>query len=236
LRKQLVTAICGHTIEFLQTFDGFLNRREVRQQSTQPTLVDIEHAAAIGFFGDGILGLPLGADEENDLALSRDIGNELGGFLEEFESLLKIDDVDTVALSENVLLHLRIPALRLVAEMYAGLQELLHCDRRQINLRLTFRELEAFARSRLTIFLALLHSRVAPQKAQLLQNRPQVCVELNQRPGYAVLDRASLTMHTAAFNKNDHVELAERVGSLQGLPHQHAVGLVEEVCLEGLVI
>ena len=108
--------------------------------------------------------------------------------------------------------------------------------RAQPLIRLTFRELEAFPRSRLTIFLALLHSRVAPQKAQLLQQRPQLRVELNQRPGNAVLDRARLTMHAAAFNKYKQVELSESFGSLQGLPHQHAVGFVEEVCFEGLVI
>ena len=51
-----------------------------------------------------------------------------------------------------------------------------------------------------------------------------------------MLDRARLTMHTAALNQNDQVELAESLGSLQGLPYQHAVGFVEEVCFEGLVI
>jgi hypothetical protein len=106
--------------------------------------------------------LPLCADKENDLALPNEVSDELGGFLEELEGLLKIDDVDAVALTKDVLLHLGIPALRLVAEVDAGLQEFLHCDRRQIYLRLTFRELEALPRSRLTIFLALLHSRVAP--------------------------------------------------------------------------
>jgi hypothetical protein len=43
-------------------------------------------------------------------------------------------------------------------------------------------------------------------------------------------------MHTAALDQNNQVELTESLGSLQGLPYQHAVGLVEEVCFEGLVI
>src|SRR4029434_2718348 len=97
-----------------------------------------------------------------DLSLPYEIRDKLSGFFEKLESLLKIEDVDTVALSEDVLLHLRIPALRLVAEVDAGLQEFLHCDRRQINLRLTFRELESLPRSRLTIFLALLHPTITP--------------------------------------------------------------------------
>jgi len=38
----------------------------------------------------------------------------------------KIDNVDAVAFSENVLLHLRVPAPRLVTEMDSGLQQLFH--------------------------------------------------------------------------------------------------------------
>jgi hypothetical protein len=59
---------------------------------------------------------------------------------------------------------------------------------------------------------------------------------LNERAGNAVLNRARLTMHTPAFDKNNQVELAESFGSLQGLPYQHAVGFVEEICFEGLVV
>jgi hypothetical protein len=55
-------------------------------------------------------------------------------FLEQTERLLQVDDVDAVAFAENVLLHLGIPALRLVSEVDAGLQEFLHCNRRQKNL------------------------------------------------------------------------------------------------------
>ena len=88
-----------------------------------------------GFFRDGILGLALGSDKENDFSLGCEFGNELGCFFEEPESLLKIDDVDSVALAEDVLLHLRIPALGLVPEVNAGFQKFLHCNRRQINLR-----------------------------------------------------------------------------------------------------
>src|SRR5208282_5536222 len=38
------------------------------------------------------------------------------------------DDVNTVAGAEDVLLHLRVPAAGLMAEMNAGLQQLLHAD------------------------------------------------------------------------------------------------------------
>ncbi len=60
----------------------------------------------------------------------------LGGMLTNFQTiraehlhrLLQIDNVDTVAGAENVLLHLRVPAAGLMAKMNSGLQELLHAD------------------------------------------------------------------------------------------------------------
>jgi hypothetical protein len=43
-------------------------------------------------------------------------------------------------------------------------------------------------------------------------------------------------MHTATLDKDEQVELIESLGSLQRLSYQHAVGFVEEVRFEGLVI
>src|SRR5262249_56230205 len=45
------------------------------------------------------------------------------------EGLLQVDDVDPVALAEDVLLHLRVPPLGLMAEVHSGLQQLLHRQR-----------------------------------------------------------------------------------------------------------
>ena len=42
--------------------------------------------------------------------------------------LLQVDDVDAVALAEDVVLHLRVPALGLVPEVDAGFEQLLHGD------------------------------------------------------------------------------------------------------------
>ena len=70
LGQQLVAAVGGHLIQFLKALDGFLHGDPVGQQATQPALVDVEHAAAVGLFGNGVLGLALGADKEDDLALA----------------------------------------------------------------------------------------------------------------------------------------------------------------------
>ena len=103
----------------------------IRQQPAQPAVIDVVHATAHGFFSNGFLGLTLGAHEENDLPFPRQIGNELGGFLEELEGLLQVDNVNPVALPVDVFLHLGVPAPRLVAEVYSRLQEFLHGNVRQ---------------------------------------------------------------------------------------------------------
>jgi hypothetical protein len=54
--------------------------------------------------------------------------NEFHRLLVQLHRLLEVDDVDLVALAEDVLGHLRIPVARLVAEMDAGLQHLTHRD------------------------------------------------------------------------------------------------------------
>src|SRR5262249_29988089 len=98
------------------------------------TVVHVEHAAAVGLFENGVLRLAFGADKQNPLPARGEIGNECGSFLEELERLLQVNDVDPIALAEDVLLHLRIPALGLMTEVHASFQKLFHRNRdRQVN-------------------------------------------------------------------------------------------------------
>src|SRR5204863_654957 len=94
-------------------------------------MVDIKHAGARRLLGNRLLRLALRAHEEHRLAILREIGNEFRGVFEMLEGLLKIDDVDSVPLPVDVLLHLWVPAASLVAEMDAGLQKVFHRDTRQ---------------------------------------------------------------------------------------------------------
>ena len=103
-------------------------------------MIDEKHSAALRFLGDSILRLALGSDKQNCFSLSRKVGHELRCFFEQAKSLLKIDDIDSVAFTENILLHLRVPPLGLVSEVDARFQKLLHCNRRQINLRFEFKK------------------------------------------------------------------------------------------------
>src|SRR5208282_2330042 len=94
----------------------------------QPAVVDVEHPASLGLFLDDVLGLLLGADEQHRTAGGGEIAREVEGGAKHLHGLLKIDNVNAVAGAKDVLLHLRVPAAGLMAEMNAGLQKLLHAD------------------------------------------------------------------------------------------------------------
>jgi hypothetical protein len=54
------------------------------------------------------------------------LADVLHRLLVELHRLFEIDDVDLVALAEDVLGHFRIPVSRLVAEVHSGFQHLTH--------------------------------------------------------------------------------------------------------------
>src|SRR5207342_207836 len=82
------------------------------------------HAHPRRMLGDDLLGLLLGADEQDDPASAAEALRERVGFLEAREGLLEVDDVDPGTLPEEVPLHLRVPPSCLVAEVHARLEEL----------------------------------------------------------------------------------------------------------------
>ena len=54
------------------------------------------------------------------------LADEVERAREQRHGLRQVDDVDAVAVAEDVRLHLRVPAVGLVAEMRSGLEQLLH--------------------------------------------------------------------------------------------------------------
>ena len=126
LGQQIELAVLFHLLNVLETGDTGLDGLEVGEHTAQPTLVHIEHLAALGFLLDAFLSLLLGAYKENGLILSGQVTDEVIGLFYLLDGHLQIDDVDAVALGEDVLLHLGVPATGLMAEMYTGLQQLLH--------------------------------------------------------------------------------------------------------------
>src|SRR3954451_10140114 len=129
LLRHLLLGVAENGLDFLETLDRFADGREIRERAAEPAVVHVEHAAAIGLFENRVLRLAFGADEEDALPARGEIRNECGSFLKELQRLLQVNDVDPVALAEDVLLHLRVPALGLMTEVDASLQKLFHRNR-----------------------------------------------------------------------------------------------------------
>src|SRR3989442_899602 len=83
--------------------------------------------------------LTVRAHEQHASTLAGQLTAELPSLPKQLESLLQVDDADPVAFAEDVFLHLRVPAPRLVAEVTSGLQQLLHgnfnCQRTSFGIR-----------------------------------------------------------------------------------------------------
>ena len=127
-RQQRQLALVLVALEVVQALDALADGLEVRQQATEPAVVDVRHAGRLGAVLDRVTGLLLRADEEDDAAAVGQCGGELLGILEQRLRLQEVDDVDAAALAVDEAAHLRVPASRLVAEVDAGLQELAELD------------------------------------------------------------------------------------------------------------
>ena len=90
---------------------------EVREHPTEPALIHEEHIGAHGFLLKNFGGLPFGSDKQDRLAGGDGVADEGIGLLHASQRLLKVDDVDAVTFSKEKLLHLWVPAVRLVPEM-----------------------------------------------------------------------------------------------------------------------
>ena len=84
------------------------------------------HAAAQSLVTDGLLSLLLGADEQDVAALSCNFLHVVVSLVQLLHGLLQIDDIDAVALGEDILRHLGVPAAGLVTEMHTCFEKLLH--------------------------------------------------------------------------------------------------------------
>jgi hypothetical protein len=77
---------------------------------------------------DDLAGLALGADEQDVALVGRELAHVLHRLLVHDQGLLEVDDVDLVAVPEDVRRHLGVPVAGLVAEMDPGFQHLTHGD------------------------------------------------------------------------------------------------------------
>ena len=115
-------------LELVEQADALPDGDEVGQHAAEPALGDVGLAGADRLLHHRLLRLLLGADEEDALATGDGLGDELERRIEALDRLREVDDVDAVALREDVRLHLRVPAAGLVSEVDAGLEQLAHRD------------------------------------------------------------------------------------------------------------
>ena len=83
-------------------------------------------AGALRFFDDDFTAAALAVHEEHLAAAGREFTNELRGFVELFNRLFEVDDMNLVAGTEDVLSHLRIPETGLVAEVATRFEHFTH--------------------------------------------------------------------------------------------------------------
>ena len=94
-------------------------------------MVHIKLATALGRLGDRLRSLTLGAHKQHAAASSHGVAHELQRAIQMRHGLRQVDDMNFVAGTVNIRAHFRVPAMCLVAKMYASFQKLTHGERRQ---------------------------------------------------------------------------------------------------------
>src|ERR1041385_8462315 len=128
-RELLVGAVFAHAFEPAQALEAALDRPEIRQRPTEPAIDDEVHRRALSLFAHDVLCLPLRADEENVTAATDGVRDVVERALQKVRGLVQVDDVNAVASAVDVRPHLRIPSLRLMAEVNASVEQIAHRER-----------------------------------------------------------------------------------------------------------
>ena len=89
-------------------------------------MVDVVLSAALGRVGNPLAGLAFGADEKHPAAAGDDLAHEAERLVQQRHRLLEVDDMDAIALPEEIGGHARVPASRGVSEVNASLKQLAH--------------------------------------------------------------------------------------------------------------
>ena len=128
---ELAVVLAGERLDLAHALHRAADRLGVGERAAEPALGHIVLAARFGGVLHEFLNLLLGGDKEDLLAVEHGLLQERGGFVKQHNRLGEIDDVDAVALVEDVGFHLGVPALRLMAEMQTGIKEFLEGETRQ---------------------------------------------------------------------------------------------------------
>ena len=115
-------------VELLEAADRLRDGLPVGERAAEPAMIDEVLGGALGGIGDALGGLALGADEQHAAAAGHDVADLDQRLVQQRHRLGQVDDVDVVAGAEDEGRHLRIPAMALMAEVTAGLEQLTHIE------------------------------------------------------------------------------------------------------------
>ena len=113
---------CHHTIDVAHFLDSLADGGEVGKHTAGPTFGHVRHTNGLYEFGHGVLRLFLGGDEQDLAARFRDLFGCCAGFVNFFNRLVEVDDVDAVLLHEDVLCHLGVPFSSQVPKVATSVQ------------------------------------------------------------------------------------------------------------------
>ena len=128
LGKAVKSSILLLSFEIFELFDRAPDSLIVSQHATEPAVIDIRHSRTLCLLSHNLSCSTLGAYEKNLLLFISELGYLFESIIECWDSVFQIDDVNLVAGSKNVWLHLRVPVAALVSEMCACTEHFLHID------------------------------------------------------------------------------------------------------------
>ena len=124
--ESIQTALIDHLLKVFQAANRIANSPEVSQHTSQPTTVDVRHTTALRFTLNDVLRGALGAYEKDGAAIRSHASQEVDRFVEQRQGLLQVDDMNFVALPEDVGSHARVPVASLMTEVNSSLQHVAH--------------------------------------------------------------------------------------------------------------
>ena len=114
-----ITAV-PHPLQAFQFIDPLADGDPVGQGSAQPASRNPGHTTAGRLHLNGLLSLTLGAHKKDCAALGDGIPHQGVSIFQSFNSLLQVDDVNVVPLSEDKRLHSRVPLMGAMSKMDAA--------------------------------------------------------------------------------------------------------------------
>jgi len=112
----------------LELGDRALDRLVVGQGAAEPAVDAVRHVDGRRSLADELLGLALGADKQDIAAIGDGVFQEGAGLLKSGMGLAQVDDGDALTVIEHEGLGTRVPALFLVAEVNACVEQVFGRD------------------------------------------------------------------------------------------------------------